>query len=74
MNFISTILHAGIGYPIRRSVWPNGRVLVMRRQDTDHHTLYWAHNADGSPVCLLGSNHGYHLTKEDITANDWEAI
>ena len=74
MNFIAAILHATIGYGIRRKAWSEGFTLHI-----DNHELKWIDDKQQpatkhSPVCQIGQGGDMHLGLEALRADDWEAI
>lgn len=71
MNLIAALAHAQIGYGIRRKVWPESAILHCHG-----FSLYWMETKDQiqQPCMLLGPDACLDLGREDVAAEDWEAI
>ena len=82
MTFINAILHANLGYGIRRKAWHEKAILYLEQM-----TLRWMNDAnkqrikfpepqDGNSneVRLCGPDQTFDLQPDDLRANDWEII
>lgn len=70
MTFIQAVLHAGIGYGIRRKAWPEDVWLIM---DETRTRLKWKHVRNRDLLFVADSN-GFHLSPLDLNADDWEKV
>lgn len=75
MSFINALLHANIGYGIRRSIWSqtaedNKCVLYLN----EFHQLVWKPGNLCHECKILGGNIDCDLLAEDILAEDWEIV
>lgn len=71
MNFLKAILHAGIGYGIRRKAWPPKAILSL----DNFGELHWIDAVEEESRCrLLTGDLSWDLSPEDIQANDWETV
>lgn len=71
MNFLAAILHAGIGYGIRRKSWNKDAVLYLDNLKV----LRWLYgNAKDEEARLLGPEVSIDVTSEDVRAKDWETV
>lgn len=82
MNFISALLHANIGYGIRRKAWHEKAVLYLEQTQ-----LFWMDDAKkqrtkfvepqagkSNEVRLCGPDLTFDLQPEDFNGIDWEVI